>query len=162
MSGTAGKQVRPARVSAYDRSANPPKRGKHKARKTIKGLGEASMARIGALPDAAHAAVRSLITEKLRYLVPMTVIFMVAYVGLTALAGFAGDWMGTKVVGALNLGFVLIAFNYLLSWALAILYGRIAANRFDPLAAKAAMEIEMRESGKSRRAQRSAFSSSSC
>ena len=49
--------------------------------------------------------------------------------------------MGTKVVGAVNLGFVLIAFNYLLSWGLAILYGRIAADKFDPLAAKAAMEI---------------------
>jgi uncharacterized membrane protein (DUF485 family) len=106
------------------------------------------MARVGTPPEAAHAAVRSLITEKLRYLVPMTVIFMVGYIGLTALAGFAGDWMGTKVVGALNLGFVLIAFNYLLSWVLAIIYGRIAAGRFDPLAAKAAMETEMLKSGK--------------
>jgi len=39
------------------------------------------------------------------------------------------------------LGFVLIAFNYVLSWALAIVYGRVAADKFDPLAAKAAAEI---------------------
>jgi uncharacterized membrane protein (DUF485 family) len=39
--------------------------------------------------EAAHASVRTLIGEKLRYLVPMTVIFMVGYIGLTALAGFA-------------------------------------------------------------------------
>ena len=52
--------------------------------------------------------------------------------------------MGTKVVGSVNLGFVLIAFNYLLSWVLAIAYGRIAASKFDPLAARAAMEISGR------------------
>ena len=46
-----------------------------------------------------------------------------------------------KVIGSVNLGYVLIAFKYLLSWVLAIVYGRIAADRFDPLAARAAMEI---------------------
>jgi uncharacterized membrane protein (DUF485 family) len=90
---------------------------------------------------AAHVSVRQLIAEKLRYLVPMTILFMASYVGLTILAGFAKDLLGTKVVGSVNLGFVLIALNYLLSWVLAIAYGRIAADKFDPLAAKAAMEI---------------------
>ena len=71
----------------------------------------------------------------------MTIIFMVGYIGLTVLAGFAKDLMGIKVVGSVNLGFVLIALNYLLSWVLAIVYGRIAADKFDPLAAKAATEI---------------------
>ena len=102
------------------------------------------MARNGASPEAAHASVKRLIAEKLRFLVPMTIIFMVGYIGLTALAGFAKDFMGTKVVGSVNLGFTLIAFNYLLSWVLAIVYGRIAADRFDPLAAKAASEITRR------------------
>ena len=98
------------------------------------------MARNEASLEAAHASVKQLIAEKLRFLVPMTVIFMVGYIGLTVLAGFARDWMGTRVIGSVNLGFVLIAFNYLLSWVLAIVYGRIAADRFDPLAAKAARE----------------------
>ncbi len=104
------------------------------------------MARNEASLEVAHGAVRLLIAEKLRYLVPMTTIFMVGYIGLTALAGFARDLMGTRVVGAINLGFILIAFNYLLSWGLAIIYGRIAADKFDPLAAKVAMELS--ESGK--------------
>ena len=102
------------------------------------------MARNGTSLEAAHATVRQLIAEKLRYLVPMTVIFMAGYIGLTILAGFAKDLMGTKVIGAVNLGFVLIAFNYLLSWVLAIAYGRIAAGKFDPLAARAATEISGR------------------
>jgi uncharacterized membrane protein (DUF485 family) len=92
--------------------------------------------------------VRQLIAEKLKYLVPMTIIFMVGYIGLTVLAGFAPNVVGTKLIGSVNLGFVLIAFNYLLSWGLAIVYGRVAAGKFDPLAARAAMEIS--EAGTSR------------
>ena len=99
------------------------------------------MAHNGTSLEAAHASVRELIAEKLKYLVPMTVIFMVGYIGLTILAGFAKDLMGIKVIGSVNLGFVLIAANYVLSWVLAIVYGRIAADRFDPLAARAAAEI---------------------
>jgi uncharacterized membrane protein (DUF485 family) len=102
------------------------------------------MARNGTSLEAAHASVKQLIAEKLKYLVPMTIIFMVGYIGLTMLAGFARDLMGTKVIGSLNLGFTLIAFNYLLSWVLAIVYGRIAAEKFDPLATRAGMEISGR------------------
>jgi uncharacterized membrane protein (DUF485 family) len=102
------------------------------------------MTSYGASLEAAHASVKRLIAEKLKYLVPMTIIFMVGYIGLTILAGFARDLMGTRVIGSVNLGFVLIALNYLLSWVLAIVYGRIAAGKFDPLAAKAASEISGR------------------
>lgn len=102
------------------------------------------MTRNGALLEAGHASVRALIAEKLTYLVPMTIIFMVGYIGLTVLAGFAKGLMATKVIGAMNLGYLMIAINYLLSWVLAIVYGRVAADRFDPLAAKAAAEITRR------------------
>lgn len=102
------------------------------------------MARDGTSLEAAHGAVRELIAEKLRYLVPMTVVFMVGYIGLTILAGFARDLLGARVIGSVNLGFVLIGVNYLLSWMLAIAYGRIAAGKFDPLAASAATEASPR------------------
>jgi uncharacterized membrane protein (DUF485 family) len=100
------------------------------------------MVRDGTSLEAAHALVKKLIAEKLKYLVPMTIIFMVGYIGLTVLAGFAKDLMGLKVIGSLNLGFVLIALNYVLSWVLAIVYGRVAGSVFDPLAARAAAEIK--------------------
>jgi uncharacterized membrane protein (DUF485 family) len=99
------------------------------------------MARNETSLEAAHALVRQLIAEKLKYLVPMTIIFMVGYIGLTVLAGFAPNVMGTKLIGSVNLGFVLIALNYVLSWVLAIVYGRIAAGKFDPLAKRAALEF---------------------
>lgn len=84
--------------------------------------------------EAAHASIRTLIAEKLAYVVPMTIIFMVGYIGLTILAGFAKGLLGLKVIGSLNLGFVLIIANYLMSWTLAIIYVRVANNLFDPLA----------------------------
>jgi len=108
-----------------------------KTREEILGRSEVSL-------EAAHAVVKELIVEKLKYLVPMTIVFIVSYVGLTVFAGFAKGMMSIKIVGSVNLGFVLIALNYLLSWVLAIVYGRIAAGKFDPLAARAAMEISGR------------------
>jgi uncharacterized membrane protein (DUF485 family) len=99
------------------------------------------MARNRTSPEDAHASVKELIAEKVQYLVPMTIIFIVCYVGLTVFAGFAKDLMGMKMVGSVNLGFMLIGLNYLLSWILAIVYGRVAAGKFDPLAARVAMEI---------------------
>src|SRR3974390_3358920 len=71
-----------------------------------------SMARNGTPLEAAHASVRALIGEKVRYLVPMTVVFMTAYVGLTALAGFAKGLVGIKVIGSVHFGFVLFALHY--------------------------------------------------
>jgi uncharacterized membrane protein (DUF485 family) len=97
--------------------------------------------REGMSPEAAHAAIKPLVAAKLRYLVPMTIVFVTSYVGLTALAGFAKGVAGVKVTGAVNLGFVLIAFNYLLSWLLAILYGLIAKAKFDPLASRSALNL---------------------
>ena len=96
------------------------------------------MARNEARLEAAQAAVRSLVAAKLRFLVPMTIIFMVGYIGLTVIAGFAKGLMAIKVVGSLNLGFALIAFNYVLSWVLALMNERIANKIFDPLASRAA------------------------
>src|SRR5271155_3453813 len=76
---------------------------------------------------------KTLIDAKQRSIVPMIVIYMAGYMGLSVLAGFGRGILGTKVLGAVNLGFVLIAGNYLTSWVLAVVYARISANRHDPL-----------------------------
>ncbi len=89
-------------------------------------------------PDAWIEGVESpefktLIDAKQRSIVPMVVIYIIGYMGLSVLAGFGRGILGTKVLGAVNLGFVLIAGNYVMSWILAIVYARISANRHDPL-----------------------------
>ena len=78
------------------------------------------MARNEARLDPAQATVWPLVAAKLRFLVPMTIIFMVGYIGLTVTAGFAKGLMAVKIVGSLNLGFALIGLNYILSWILAL------------------------------------------
>lgn len=97
------------------------------------------------LTAASHATVKKLVAEKLRFLVPMTVIFMVGYIGLTVLAAFAKPLMAMKVVGSVNLGFVLIGVNYVLAWILAIVYTRVANSTFDPLAREAAASLTQRK-----------------
>jgi len=97
------------------------------------------MARNEARPEAAQAAVRSLVAAKLRFLVPMTIISMVGYIGLTVTAGFAKGLMAIKVLGSLNPGYALIAFDYVPSWSLALVYERIANKAFDPFASRAAV-----------------------
>jgi uncharacterized membrane protein (DUF485 family) len=53
--------------------------------------------------------------------------------------------MAHKVVGAVNVGFILIAANYVLAWVLAIIYVRVANTTFDPLAKKAVAAVNEME-----------------
>ncbi len=90
------------------------------------------------VPDAwiegvQSAEFKTLIDAKRRSIVPMIIIYMAGYMGLSILAGFGRGLLGIKVLGAVNLGFVLIASNYVMSWVLAVVYARISANRHDPL-----------------------------
>lgn len=79
------------------------------------------------------AEFKALVDAKQRVIVPMMVISIVGYLGLSILAGFARNLLGIKVLGAVNLGFLLIAGNYLMSWLLGIVYARVSADRHDPL-----------------------------
>ena len=79
------------------------------------------------------AEFKTLVDAKQRAIVPMMVIYVVGYLGLSILAGFGRGLLGTKVLGSVNLGFVLIAGNYLMSWLLGVAYARISAHRHDPL-----------------------------
>lgn len=79
------------------------------------------------------AEFRTLIDAKRRAIMPMVVIYVVGYMGLSMLAGFGHGILGMKVLGSVNLGFVLIACNYVMSWVLAVVYARVSANSLDPL-----------------------------
>jgi uncharacterized membrane protein (DUF485 family) len=79
------------------------------------------------------AEFKTLVDAKQRAIVPMMAICVIGYMGLSVLAGFGRELLGTKVLGGINLGFVLIAANYLMAWLLGIVYARIASSRHDPL-----------------------------
>jgi uncharacterized membrane protein (DUF485 family) len=89
-------------------------------------------------PDAWIDGVQSaefkmLIDTKRRSILPMIIIYVVGYMGLSVLAGFGRGILGMKVLGPINLGFVWIVGNYLMSWALAVIYARVSAKSHDPL-----------------------------
>jgi uncharacterized membrane protein (DUF485 family) len=85
------------------------------------------------LPAIDEISIASLIAVKARFLAPMIIIYLVGYIGVTALAGFAPGFVALKVAGSLNVGFVLIALNYVLCWVLALIYVRVANTIFDPM-----------------------------
>jgi uncharacterized membrane protein (DUF485 family) len=80
------------------------------------------------------AEFKTLVNAKRRSIAPMIIIYVAGYMGLSVLAGFGRGILGIKVLGGpVNLGFALIAGNYLMSWALAVVYARVSANSHDPL-----------------------------
>jgi uncharacterized membrane protein (DUF485 family) len=97
------------------------------------------------LPAMAGApSIATLINAKIRFFTPMIIIYMVGYIGLTALAGFAKGIMALKVIGALNVGFFLIACTYVLSLVIALAYVRIANITLDPMVQKVASALRGR------------------
>ncbi len=90
-------------------------------------------------PDSAIAA---LVATKLRCIAPMTAAYLTAYLGLSILSGFAKPLLGTKVLGPVNLGFALIALNYLVAWVLAVIYARVSNRVHDALVQRIVAKAE--------------------
>jgi uncharacterized membrane protein (DUF485 family) len=84
---------------------------------------------------------RALIAARRRLIVPLVAIYLVTYMGLTLLCGFAREFAGAKVLGPINLGFALIVLNYLVTWGLGLVYVRVAGRRHDDLARAAAAAL---------------------
>jgi uncharacterized membrane protein (DUF485 family) len=94
---------------------------------------DAEAARDAWIEGIDSAEFKALVDAKQRAIVPMMVVYIAGYLGLSILAGFGRGVLGIKVLGPVNLGFVLIAGNYLMSWLLGLAYARISAHRHDPL-----------------------------
>ncbi|WP_353647542.1 DUF485 domain-containing protein [Nakamurella sp. A5-74] len=73
---------------------------------------------------------------------PMTAAFLAWYLLYVLLADYAHDFMGTKVFGNVNLGFVLGLLQFITTFAIAILYSRYAGRKMDPLADELRAQIE--------------------
>lgn len=87
---------------------------------------------------------QALLSLKRRTIWPMLGSGMTFFLAILMLAGFARPLMSEKLVGALNLGYALVLAVYVMCWGLAILYAFVADTRFDPQAARAVAEREVR------------------
>lgn len=89
-----------------------------------------------------HSSFLALLSTKRRFLVPAVIVYVVFYIGLTSLAGFAKGFMVQKVVGQMNVGYALIIATYAMAWIVAMVYVRVANRTFDPLTEAAVASLQ--------------------
>ncbi|MFI1568937.1 DUF485 domain-containing protein [Streptomyces sp. NPDC020490] len=65
---------------------------------------------------------------------PLTIAFIVWYLLYVLLSNYAGDFMGTKVAGNINVALVLGLAQFLTTFLIAWWYSRHAAAKLDPKA----------------------------
>lgn len=98
-----------------------------------------------AATNAEIAGLRHLIRVKLTVILPILIVSAGSFLLLSIVAGFAGEVLTRRVVGALNLGFLFIFCDYLLILASVVVYARIARGILDPIADRVAREAEARQ-----------------
>lgn len=68
------------------------------------------------------------------FAIPATVAFLAWYLLYVVMSMFAGDFMGTKVVGNINIALVFGLLQFVTTFAIAALYSRYSNKHLDPLA----------------------------
>lgn len=81
---------------------------------------------------AAQEEFKGLLASKRRFIVPMTIFFVVYYFALPVLVGYAPRLMETRVLG-LNLAYLFALSQFFMAWVVAALYVR-AAGGWDEVA----------------------------
>ena len=88
---------------------------------------------------ASSERFRALLKAKRRFIVPVTIFFIVYYFALPVLIGYAPAFMEKTVFGAVNLAYLFALSQFFVAWIIAALYVRAAA-RFDKMAAEVIAE----------------------
>ncbi|GII62378.1 membrane protein [Sphaerisporangium krabiense] len=73
---------------------------------------------------------------------PVTVAFLAWYLLYVVLSGWARGFMGTKVIGDINVALIFGVLQFVSTFLIAWLYSRHAGRKLDPLADKLRGEIE--------------------
>lgn len=86
---------------------------------------------------------RALIKAKLKFIVPATIFFVIYYVTLPILVGYAPELMAKKVIGVVNVAYIFALSQFFMAWIVAALYVR-AAGRFDKMAAALLAKLKLK------------------
>ncbi len=70
---------------------------------------------------------RALLRRKAKFITCATIFFMAYYLALPVLVGYFPDKMKTKVWGEVNLAYAFALSQFLMAWAMAFVYVRVAA-----------------------------------
>ena len=82
-------------------------------------------------------AFQELVRKRKAFVLPGTIFFLSWYMGFILLTAYAEDFMSERISGGLTVGYALALTQFLMVLVLGLLYLRMSANVFDPLAAKA-------------------------
>ncbi|MEJ7629538.1 MAG: DUF485 domain-containing protein [Nocardioidaceae bacterium] len=77
---------------------------------------------------------RSLRKSYRRFAIPWTITFFLWYMLYVVCSNWAPDFMGTKVVGNINVALIFGILQFLSTFAIAYLYARHANQELDPVA----------------------------
>jgi uncharacterized membrane protein (DUF485 family) len=70
--------------------------------------------------------------------IPVLAFVFIWYFGFIALAGYAPDFMGERLIEGFTVGYALALSQFVMTWFLGWLYLRRSDRDFDPLAKRAA------------------------
>lgn len=77
-----------------------------------------------------------------KFVFPVTVLFLVWYFLYVLLAAFAPGFMGTKVVGNINIALIFGLLQFVSTFSITMWYAKWADNVFDPAAERLRERIE--------------------
>ena len=81
---------------------------------------------------------QELVSKRRSFTVPVLAFVFVWYFGFIALAGYAPDFMGERLIDGFTVGYALALSQFVMTWVLGWLYLRKSDRVFDPLARRAA------------------------
>jgi uncharacterized membrane protein (DUF485 family) len=79
---------------------------------------------------------QELVRRRRSFVVPATIFFLAYYMAFILLAGYASDFMGSSVYEGLTVGYCLALTQFVMVFALGIMYLKRADAEYDPLAAR--------------------------
>ena len=81
---------------------------------------------------------QELIQKRRSFTIPVLAFVFVWYFGFIALAGYAPDFMGERLIDGFTVGYAIALSQFVMTWVLGWLYLRKSDRVFDPLARRAA------------------------
>jgi uncharacterized membrane protein (DUF485 family) len=87
---------------------------------------------------------QELVRKRRSFVLPATIFFLAYYMGFILLTGYAEDFMASSVYEGLTVGYCLALTQFVMVFALGIMYLRRADRDYDPLSQKV---IDMAERG---------------
>jgi uncharacterized membrane protein (DUF485 family) len=87
-------------------------------------------------------AYRRLTAARRRFTLVAAGLFYAVFLAFLALAGWAHEWMATRIYKGLTVGYLLALAVIVAVWAVALAYSRAAERIFEPLSRRAREEAE--------------------